>query len=151
MGFLDHRRKWQFRVSAPPEQCVAKFIEAFSESARITVMGRPTLNKVKANWSIHRRPNGAVAIYGGRAGVLAAIGAGASKFQANEQEAARGSEVTFEIDEIGNGYTVCAMWLSSRGMMNVGTTADARFIRPYMTAVETHLRALDPALTATKS
>jgi N-acetylglucosamine kinase-like BadF-type ATPase len=150
MGFLDHRKIWRFRVSGTPDQCVAAFAEAFSGSARVTVMGRATPNKVKANWSVQRRGNGAVAIYEGRAGILAAIGTGSSKFQANEQEAARGSEVTFEIEESGGGFTVCAMWLASKGTMNVGTTADARFIRPYMVGVETHLRSLDPALTATK-
>lgn len=149
MGIMDHRRTWRFRLRATPEQCVAKFSEAFSGSARITVMGLPTLNKVKANWSIRRSPSGAIATYEGRAGIGAALGMASSRAQAAEAESALGSEVTFEVEESSGDSTVCAMWLSSNGSM-LGTTADARFIRPYMPAVEARLRELDPTLEVAK-
>jgi hypothetical protein len=149
VGLMDHRKTWRFRLRATPEQCVAKFTEAFSGSARIMVMGRP-LNKVKANWSIRRSPSGAVATYEGRAGIGAALGMASSRAQAAEAESALGSEVTFEVEESSGDSTVCAMWLSSNGTM-LGTTADARFIRPYLPAVEARLRELDPALEVAKA
>jgi hypothetical protein len=140
VGLLDHRRTWRYRVHGSPEQCVAGFTGAFTGSGGLLV---------KANWDVKRSGNGAVATYRGRSGVAGLMTAFSSTASA-EQEGAIGSEVTFEIEQHDGGYTTCAMWLSSRGT-RLGTTADGRFFRPYMRAVEDHLRQFDPSLQVAKA
>jgi hypothetical protein len=77
-----------------------------------------------------------------------------SKTAALEADTALGSEVNFEIDGSVDGRTLCTMWLSSSGRAGVGgllgATSDARFIRPYMRAVETQLRQVDASLQIVK-
>jgi len=139
VGLLDHKRTWRYDVKASPAQCVDAFARAFS--GRGGLLG-------SANWGVSRKGNGAVAVYQGRKG-LAAIGGIVSKTAALEQDTAIGSEVTFEIEGTGDGRTVCSMWLASSGRAGIGgilgATSDARFIRPYMQAVQKQMLALDPA------
>jgi hypothetical protein len=73
-----------------------------------------------------------------------------SKTASSEQDAAIGSEVSFEVEESNAEGSKCAMWLSSSGS-KMGLTTDARFMKPYMRAVEEKLRALDPAVSVSKS
>jgi hypothetical protein len=42
------------------------------------------------------------------------------------------------------------MWLSTAST-RIGCTADGRFFRPYMRAVEAHLRRIDARLTVSKT
>ena len=139
MGMLDHRRTWRFEVNASSSQCVEAFARAFSGPGGILV---------KADWGIDRTGTGAVAVYKGRKGI-GAIGGALSKTAALEQDTALGSEVKFEIDGHSDGRAVCSMWLSSSGRAGIGgllgATSDARFIRPYMQAVQKELRSLDPS------
>ena len=143
MGVLDHRRTWRYDVSASPKQCVDAFARAFSGSGGLVL---------KASWSVSRKGNGAVAVYKGRKG-LGALGGALSRTAALEQDTALGSEVSFEIETAGDGRTVCSMWLESSGRAGIagifGATSDARFIRPYMQAVEKEMLALDPAAQIT--
>jgi hypothetical protein len=91
---------------------------------------------------------GAVAVYRGRKG-LGAFGGVLSQMSAHEQDTALGSEVTFKAESTNVGRTVCSMWLSSSGRAGiaglVGSTADGRFIRPYMQAVSKEILAVDPS------
>jgi hypothetical protein len=138
MGIFDHRKTWRFRVNGPPQDCVAAFTDAFSGGAHI----------MKAKWDISRSGNGAVATYRGRAGVMKALTVLSSR-ASDEEAGAIGSQVTFEVEDIADGAATCAMWLSS-GSKSIGFTADGRFFRPYMRAVEDHLRQIDPALQVAK-
>jgi hypothetical protein len=144
MGVLDHRRTWRYVVQASPNQCTGAFAAAFSGSGGLIM---------KADWRVSSTRNGAVAVYKGRKG-LGAIGEVLSRTSAHEQDTAVGSTVTFEIEETRVGQTVCAMWLSYSGRAGVagllGVTSDARFMRPYMRAVEDHLRKIDPNLKVAK-
>ncbi|MDA0167069.1 hypothetical protein OM076_42810 [Solirubrobacter ginsenosidimutans] len=87
-----------------------------------------------------------MATYEGRKG-LGALGT-MSKTSVHDADSAIGSEVTFQTSGNGNGRTECSMSLSSFGRAGIGgllgATSDARFIRPYMQAVEKEIRALDP-------
>jgi hypothetical protein len=77
-----------------------------------------------------------------------------SRISDQEQDSAVGSTITFEIEESRGGKVVAAMRLSSSGRAGVagllGFTSDARFIRPYMRAVEDRLRRIDPGLQVGK-
>lgn len=142
MGMLDHRRTWRYDVNASPSQCIEAFTRAFSGPGGLIA---------KANWRVNRKSNGAVAVYGGRKG-LGALGM-MSRTAALEQDTALGSEVQFEIEKNSGNRTVCAMWLGSSGRAGVagmvGVTSDARFIRPYMQAVQKEMLALDPSARVT--
>jgi hypothetical protein len=61
----------------------------------------------------------------------------------------RASEVSFEVEEFKDGTATCAMWLGSRSAV-MGFTADGRFFRPYMRAVESQLQQVDPRLQVSK-
>jgi hypothetical protein len=135
MGFLDHKGTWRYHVQAPPQQCVERFVAAFSSGGGVFA---------RARWDIERSGKGAVAIYQGRKGLVMAMTM-FSQTASAEQEGAIGSKVTFEIEEVTGDRTVCAMWLSSLST-RMGFTNDARFMRPYMRAVETRLRELDPSV-----
>jgi hypothetical protein len=139
MGMLDHRRTWRYDVKASPNQCMEAFARAFSGPGGLVT---------KAKWGVKRTSKGAVAVYEGRKG-LGALGGIMSKTAALEQDTALGSEVQFEVDENHDGRTVCTMWLGSSGRAGiagiVGVTSDARFIRPYMQAVQKEMLALDPS------
>jgi hypothetical protein len=143
MGMLDHRRTWQYEVNAAPEQCISAFIRAFSGSGGLMA---------KANWGLKQTHSGAIAVYKGRKGI-GALGGILSQTSAHEADTALGSEVTFEVTGSDGGRTACSMWLSSQGRAGiaglVGSTADGRFIRPYMQAVQKELAAIDPALRVT--
>ncbi|HEX7245802.1 MAG TPA: hypothetical protein VF245_09580 [Solirubrobacterales bacterium] len=141
---MDHRRTWRYAVKGTPNQCVDAFFAAFSGSGGLIA---------KADWQFSRRRNGAAAVYKGRKG-LGALGGVLSKTSALEQSSAVGSTVNFEIEESKGEHVVCAMWLGSSGRAGVagllGVTSDARFIRPYMRAVEDRLRSVDPHLRVGK-
>lgn len=139
-GILDHRRTWRYKLAATPDQCIAGFVAAFSGHGGLVL---------KAKWSTARAPNGAVAIYKGRKG-LAAAGPLLSEQARREEQIALGSEVRFEIEEQGDGYTICAMWLAEHGEQAGFLITDARFFRPYMRAVATQLRQVDPSLQVVK-
>ena len=138
MGLLDHRRTWNYEVSASAADCIRAFESAFN--------GRGGLI-TKAKWSVRTSNGSATAVYEGRRG-LGAAGAIMSKTAAQEGETAIGSEVTFNIEESDGTKTRCSMWLASSGRSGVGgllgATSDARFIRPYMQAVAREVRKLDP-------
>lgn len=138
-GLLDHRKTWRYRVAATPQDCVSGFIAAFSGSGGFVI---------KAKWTVTRSSNGAVAVYEGRKG-LAVVGTVFSETAQSEEQSAVGSEVRFEIEGNDDGHTICAMWLASRAS-RIGFTMDGRFFRPYMRAVEDHLRRVDPSLQVVK-
>lgn len=79
-----------------------------------------------------------MAIYRGRAGLIKGVTM-LSSTATSEEQAAIGSEVTFEVERAADGAATCAMWLSS-GSSTLGFTNDGRFFRPYMRAVEGQLR-----------
>lgn len=137
---MDHRRTWRYRLRASPEQCVAKFQEAFTNGGGLLL---------RAKWSVLRSGNGATAVYKGRGG-LAVIGTAFSQTAQSEEQGAIGSEVRFEIEDLSGERVVCAMWLAQRST-RLGFTSDARFFRPYLRAVEGRLRTLDAALEVEKS
>lgn len=143
MGLLDHRRMWRYRVKASPQQCTDAFGRAFSGRAGLA----------NAKWDVRRSGRGAVAVYTGRKG-LGALGGILSGTQALEQDTAVGSKVEFRIEESTHGQTTCCMGLTFSGRAGIGglmgTTSDARFIRPYMQAVEKELRGLDSGLVMAK-
>jgi hypothetical protein len=145
MGLLDHRKQWTFEVNATPESCIQAFSAAFAKG------GGPKL--MKAKWAITTQPgqNGlpvAVARYKGRAGIVGGL-SGLSAMATSEQQGAEDSSVSFAVESNEGGKSTCSMWLGEYGS-RMGLTADARFIRPYMQAVETSLRKVDPRLTAQK-
>jgi hypothetical protein len=139
MGMLDHRRTWKYDVSASTAECLDAFGRAFSGSGGLVA---------KARWDLQRTNRSAVAVYQGRKG-LGALGS-LSKTSAHEADTAIGSTVTFRIEDSANGRTTCSMWLSSSGRAGIGgllgATSDARFIRPYMQAVEKEMRRIDHAV-----
>jgi hypothetical protein len=139
VGLRDHAKTWRFQLRAEPEACTQAFRAAFSKG--------PLL--MKAKWALRTAGNGAVATYQGRSGLIKGITMLSAR-ASSEEEGAIGSEVTFEIESSGPDGTVCAMWLSSSAS-KAGFTADARFMKPYMRAVEDQLRALDPSLSMAKS
>jgi hypothetical protein len=139
MGILDHNRSWRFTLTASPDDCLTAFGRAFTSGGHL----------LKAKWKINRSSRGAVATYEGRAG-LAKFATAMSARGTNEEEGAVGSQVTFRVEQDAGTRTQCTMWLSSSGKQ-LGFTADARFIRPYMRAVETTLGALDGEMVVEKS
>jgi hypothetical protein len=141
MGLLDHRKTWQFRVHASSQDCISAFADAFAPGG-----GRLL---VKAKWEVSQSGDRAVATYGGRAGLIKGVTMLSSR-ATSEEDAAVGSEVTFEVENVTDGTATCAMWLSSRSS-TIGFTADGRFFKPYMRAVEDHLRKRDPRLEVSKT
>jgi hypothetical protein len=135
---LDHQRTWRFRVNAAPEVCFNAFRRAFSGGGVI----------LRARWDIEMRDGDLAAVYQGRGGIMRVV-TGMSTTASSEQEGAVGSEVRFTIESAADGQTVCAMWLASRGS-TLGLTHDARFIKPYMRAVEAELRLVDPGVAVAK-
>jgi hypothetical protein len=142
MGIRDHRRTWRFQINGSPQECVTAFSRAFTERGSGGVFA-------KAKWDIRQSDGRAVAIYRGRAGLIKGVTM-LSSTATSEEQAAIGSEVTFEVERVANGAATCAMWLSS-GSSTFGFTNDGRFFRPYMRAVEGRLRQVDPDLSVTKS
>jgi len=139
LGILDHRKTWRYKAAASTDQCVTGFVNAFSSGGGLLA---------RAKWDVARTPNGANATYRGRKGLVVVTTALSQTAQAEERGAV-GSEVRFEIEEEGDGFTICAMWLAS-GATRMGFTNDARFFRPYMRAVEAQLRQVDPGLQVVK-
>ena len=140
MGLLDHKRTWHYELSASPNECVAAFVRAFNGKGGM-------INKAK--WSVTSGAQSAAATYQGRKGLgtMAGIMSGTS---AQEADTAVGSEVSFEVGGSSGGRTQCSMALTSSGRSGIagllGSTADARFIKPYMQAVADELRKIDPSL-----
>jgi hypothetical protein len=142
MSILDHRKTWHFQVKGSPQDCIAAFRAAFTARGSGGIIA-------KAKWDVRQSGNGAVAIYGGRAGLIKGLTILSSMATA-EEEGAIGSQVTFEIEGVADGQVKCAMWLSHVAT-RLGFTNDGRFFRPYMRAVEGQLRRVDPALRVGKS
>lgn len=144
MGIRDHKKTWRFEVNAPPAECVGAFARAFAPRNFLLNGG---------SWNVSTNGGRASATYRGRRGP-GAIAAAFSKQQAAESDAAAGSQVTFETQSSG-GSTVCVMELGSSGSQGLGVvfgaTADARFMRPHMQAVQKELRQVDPAVVVSKS
>src|SRR5579863_9878893 len=118
MGIRDHRKTWRFRVNGSPQECVAAFRKAFTERGSGGVL-------VKAKWDVRQSGDRAVAIYRGRAGLVKGVTMLSSR-ATSEEQAAIGSEVTFEIESTDPSTVTCAMWLSS-GSRTFGFTNDGRF------------------------
>jgi hypothetical protein len=134
-GILDHLKTWHYKVAASPDRCVTAFMNAFSGPGGLLA---------RAKWSVEQVGDGAVARYQGRKGIVNALTAFSDMAQA-EEASAIGSEVKFRIEAEDESYTTCSMWLASRST-RLGFTNDARFFKPYMRAVESQLRTIDPAL-----
>ena len=146
MGVLDHKRTFQYESRATPEECVNAFTEAFS--------ARGGMSLVKgAKWAVQRTATGAVARYEGRSGLIGAASM-MSRTASHEADTAIGSEMTFEVTGTDGGTTSCSMWLSQEGRAGIGgmfgSTADGRFMRPYMRAVGKKLREVDPEVVISK-
>lgn len=137
-GIADHSKTWRFTLRAEPEACTWAFQAAFS--------GGPLLKRAK--WTVCGSGQGAVATYQGWAGLMKGLTMLSATASA-EAAGAVGSEVQFEIESSGADGTRCAMWLGSSAS-KMGFTTDARFMKPYVRAVEDQLRALDPSLAVTK-
>lgn len=76
-----------------------------------------------------------------------------SRRSAEEQDAALGSVLTFQVTEhdSNSGITRCAMGMTRTGRIYLFFIPDARFFRAAMNRVARQLRAVDPNLTVTKS
>jgi hypothetical protein len=135
---FDHKRTWRFRVAATPKECLEAFERGFSKQVVV----------LRARWEITRSGGESRAIYRGRGGIMRAV-TGLSKIATAEQDGAVGSEVKFVVDGTDDGHTVCSMWLAEYAS-RIGFTNDARFIRPYLRAVENELRAIDPVVGVLK-
>lgn len=138
MGLLDHKRTWRYEVAATPEDCIAAFIRAFSGKGGL-------VNKAK--WSVRSSGLSATATYQGRKGIGSIVG-GLSGTSAQEADTAVGSEVTFQAARAAGEKSQCSMALTSSGRSGIGgllgSTSDARFIKPYMQAVANEMRKIDP-------
>lgn len=135
---FDHKRTWRFRVAATPKECLEAFERGFSKQVVV----------LRARWEITRSGNELRAIYQGRGGLMRVV-TGMSKVATAEQSGAQGSEVKFVVDGTDDGHTVCSMWLAEWAS-RIGFTNDARFIRPYLRAVETELRTIDTTVGVLK-
>jgi hypothetical protein len=142
MGILDHRKTWRFQLNGSPQQCAEAFRKAFTERGSGGVLA-------KAKWEVQQSGSQTVAIYRGRAGLIKGMTM-LSSTATSEEQAAVGSQVTFQVERAAGGSSTCAMWLSA-GSSTLGFTNDGRFFRPYMRAVEGQLRRVDPGLSVNKS
>jgi hypothetical protein len=140
VGILDHRRTWHYRVHSTPQECVSAFARAFASGGGLMI---------RAKWEVRQSFRGAVAVYAGRAGLIKGVTMLSAR-ATSEQDAAVGSEVSFEVEEVTGETVQCAMRLSSRSSSR-GFTADGRFFRPYMRAVESQLRLIDPRIEVSKA
>ncbi len=140
MGLLDHKRTWHYEVSAPPKDCIAAFVRAFTGKGGL-------INKAK--WDVSSGGSSASAVYGGRKGLGTMAGI-MSATSSQEADTAVGSEVSFEVTGSSGTRTQCSMALTTSGRSGIagllGSTSDARFIKPYMQAVADEMRKIDPAV-----
>lgn len=141
MALLDHRKTWQFDVTGTPQRCLEAFTSAFT--------GSKVGGFISLKWDVSHSGGRTLATYRGRSGITKFLTM-FSKQSTQEEQAAIGSQVTFEISDGQNGKTTCVMWLSS-ATTRLGFIADARFIRPYMRAVEGRLRQVDADLIVSRS
>lgn len=142
MGMMDHLATWTFQVRARPEQCVAAFRNALLQKTGFSLTG--------SQWRFATRGSGhVVAIYEGRSGAMQAATA-LSRLASQEQDAARGTELHFEIGQLApsGGVSTCSMRLASLEKVGPGGlplfVADARFFKAAMRRVEAALLDLDP-------
>ena len=104
---------------------------------------------MSGRWDVFQHGDASArATYKGRGGVLRGI-TPASNLASQEQQAAQGSELTFEVARGRERpqRTTCSMWLSRRAIISIAFipfTADARFIRGSMRRVARQLKAADP-------
>ena len=143
MGIFDHHKKWDFETSSSPNACLAAFREALT--------GRSLSNafRIAGRWEIFQQgPSSTRAVYAGRGGLIGGI-TPTVNLARQEQLAARGSELTFEVSDTNGERTACSMWLSRGATIRVAFipfTADARFIRGSMRRVAHHMRTGDPSM-----
>ncbi|MFG2052828.1 hypothetical protein ACGFI9_02255 [Micromonospora sp. NPDC048930] len=149
MGLMDHRKTWQFELKAAPDRCLTAFDVALN--------GRSAFSMRKARWDVRRTTSGAglpaaVGTYAGRDGAAALLMTFAGRSIAEDDQAAIGSEISFEVraHDRSTGRTKCAMWLSRRGVRMVDFTAQAGFLRASMKDVASKLAELDSSVTVTK-
>lgn len=150
MGILDHRKTWRFELKATPKSCTDSFVVAMTQS-------KGALSLRRADWKVRRESDPAssallVAHYTGRKGIAAGI-TPLSEQATITHEVAKGSEISFRVDENGprTGQVACSMWLSSYGTRLVFFIADAPIFRSYMAEVARALRSLDPAVRLEKA
>lgn len=136
---VDHRRTFHYRVAAPPARCVEAFENAFHSGGGVVA---------RAKWEVQKEAESAVAVYGGRKG-LVALTTAFSQTASAEQEGALGSTVRFQATARDETYTYCSMWLDEVAT-TLGFTNDGRFFRPYMRAVQAELVKLDPSVLMVK-
>ena len=74
---------------------------------------------------------------------------GLSQIASNEQADAVGSVIRFVIEETDGQTTLCSMWLAESAQ-RLSFANDARFMKPYMRAVEDELRLIDPSVALLK-
>ena len=145
MGLLDHNKTWHFLVAASEADCLGAFASGLG--------GQSSLSPTKTKWSVRRAVSSeghamAVASYEGRGGVAGAMTM-LSENATAEQSRAEGSQLTFEITEMLEEQTQCAMWLSL-GTRTLGFQNDGRFFRSAMRSVERSLRSLDSGMRLRK-
>jgi hypothetical protein len=149
VGMFDHRRQWDFETSADKPACLAAFREA------LTGRSLGDAFRMTGRWDLLAQGETTVrARYKGRGGVMRGI-TPVSNLASQEQTAAKGSELTFQVSAGGEGgdRTTCSMWLSHRAVVSIGfipLTADARFIRGSMRQVARRLQASDPTTVLVK-
>jgi hypothetical protein len=149
MAVMDHNKQWEFLVKADPMSC--------AETFRKVMTGSPGLRLRGVKWELDhgdaKTPEGGelpalLATYVSRAGI-AAVNTGIFGARAEAAEArAVGSQLTFAWDPVGD-RTRCIMWLSTANK-TFTFTADAGYIRSYMSSVEKQLRLLDSDMTLVK-
>ncbi|GAA2600419.1 hypothetical protein GCM10010399_34050 [Dactylosporangium fulvum] len=145
MGLLDHNRTWRIATNASPADCVRVFADCLN-GRNASLLGsrwRVSTSEAKSG----RRT--AVAFYEGRTGVVGLMSAMSQRASA-EQDAARGSELTFTATPGRDGSTTCTMEMTQVTKVYLVFTADARFFRSAMRRVARRLRDLDAGLEVVK-
>ena len=147
MGVLSHSKQWQFSVAATPGECAQVFRQVMSASPGLRVRAVKwglEESSVRVNESANSM-DALVSTYLRRAG-FAAFSTGLFGERAEAaQERASGQIITFAYGAETANRSTCIMWLS-KSSKTLGLTADAGFIRSYMSSVEKGLRGLDSGL-----
>jgi hypothetical protein len=149
VGIFDHHKQWDFETRADAAACVVAFSEA------LTGRNLGASFRMTGRWDVRKlTQTSARATYKGRGGVLRGI-TPISQGATREQQAAKGSELSFEVSppRAQRDRTKCSLWLSHRAVISIAFipfTADARFIRGSMRQVAQRLRTADPTTTLLK-
>lgn len=145
---LNHSKTWQFSLTAQPKACADAFRSVMGASPGFRLRG--------VKWDLEddsvtlesgeEITDAIVATYMERAG-FAKVNTGLFGERGEAAEArAVGSQISFAYQADGAGRTECCMWLSRSGK-TMGLTADAGYMRSYMTSVEKALRRLDAGMS----